>query len=65
MMSDSQRKWRQKLYAYTNRELKEIVRNGIPKINFNTEAHQFYESKGFNGKSKKAFDMRLVCEDIQ
>ena len=24
------------------------------------EAHQFYESKGFNGKSKKAFDMRLV-----
>lgn len=24
------------------------------------EAHQFYESKGFNGESKKAFDMRLV-----
>ena len=25
-----------------------------------TEAHQFYKSKGFNGESKKAFDMRLV-----
>ena len=24
-----------------------------------TEAHQFYEYKGFNGASKKAFDMRL------
>jgi len=24
-----------------------------------TDAHQFYESKGFNGESKKAFDMRL------
>ena len=24
-----------------------------------TEAHQFYENKGFNGQSKKAFDMRL------
>ncbi len=24
-----------------------------------TEAHRFYEHKGFNGKSKKAFDMRL------
>ena len=24
-----------------------------------TEAHRFYESKGFNGTSKKAFDMRL------
>ena len=24
-----------------------------------TEAHQFYENKGFNGESKKAFDMRL------
>lgn len=24
-----------------------------------TGAHQFYENKGFNGKSKKAFDMRL------
>ncbi|MBR0381286.1 MAG: GNAT family N-acetyltransferase [Eubacterium sp.] len=23
------------------------------------EAHQFYKSKGFNGESKKAFDMRL------
>ena len=25
-----------------------------------SEAHQFYKSKGFNGESKKAFDMRLV-----
>ena len=24
-----------------------------------TEAHQFYENKGFNGESKKAFDLRL------
>ena len=24
-----------------------------------TEAHRFYESKGFSGSSKKAFDMRL------
>ena len=24
-----------------------------------TWAHQFYENKGFNGESKKAFDMRL------
>ena len=24
-----------------------------------TEAHQFYKNKGFNGESKKAFDMRL------
>lgn len=24
-----------------------------------TVAHQFYENKGFNGESKKAFDMRL------
>ena len=24
-----------------------------------TDAHQFYESKGFNGASKKAFDMRI------
>ena len=24
-----------------------------------TEAHRFYEKKGFNGESKKAFDMRL------
>ncbi len=25
-----------------------------------TEAHQFYENKGFHGESKKAFDLRLV-----
>ena len=27
---------------------------------YRSEAHQFYERKGFNGESKKAFDMRLV-----
>jgi len=27
---------------------------------YRPEAHQFYERKGFNGESKKAFDMRLV-----
>lgn len=25
-----------------------------------TEAHRFYENKGFDGDSKKAFDMRLI-----
>lgn len=28
-----------------------------------TEAHRFYENKGFNGESKKAFDMRLEYGD--
>ena len=34
---------------------KVILQSGISR----TEAHRFYESKGFNGTSKKAFDMRL------
>lgn len=34
---------------------KVILQSGISR----TEAHQFYENKGFNGESKKAFDMRL------
>ena len=34
---------------------KVILQSGIAR----TEAHRFYESKGFNGTSKKAFDMRL------
>lgn len=34
---------------------KAILQSGISR----TEAHQFYEKKGFNGTSKKAFDMRL------
>ncbi len=34
---------------------KVILQSGIGR----TEAHQFYENKGFNGESKKAFDMRL------
>ena len=34
---------------------KVILQSGMAR----TEAHQFYKSKGFNGDSKKAFDMRL------
>ena len=34
---------------------KAILQSGISR----TGAHQFYEKKGFNGTSKKAFDMRL------
>ena len=34
---------------------KAILQSGITR----TEAHKFYENKGFNGSSKKAFDMRL------
>lgn len=34
---------------------KVILQSGMSR----TEAHRFYESKGFNGTSKKAFDMRL------
>ena len=34
---------------------KVILQSGIAR----EEAHHFYESKGFNGDSKKAFDMRL------
>lgn len=34
---------------------KVILQSGMTRI----EAHRFYEHKGFNGMSKKAFDMRL------
>lgn len=34
---------------------KVILQSGISR----TEAHRFYEHMGFNGSSKKAFDMRL------
>ena len=34
---------------------KVILQSGISR----TEAHRFYESKGFSGSSKKAFDLRL------
>lgn len=34
---------------------KVILQSGISR----TEAHRFYERKGFRGDSKKAFDMRL------
>jgi len=34
---------------------KAILQSGISR----TEAHRFYENMGFNGTSKKAFDMRL------
>ena len=34
---------------------KVILQSGMKR----SEAHKFYEKKGFNGESKKAFDMRL------
>ncbi|MBO4809352.1 MAG: GNAT family N-acetyltransferase [Lachnospiraceae bacterium] len=34
---------------------KAILQSGISR----TEAHKFYENRGFNGSSKKAFDMRF------
>ncbi len=34
---------------------KAVLQSGMAR----TEAHRFYENKGFNGASKKAFDMRL------
>ena len=34
---------------------KAILQSGITR----TEAHQFFENKGFSGSSKKAFDMRF------
>ena len=37
----------------------------IPSGADRTEAHLFYENKGFNGESKKAFDMRLEGNDIK
>ena len=42
-------------FAKERRCYKVILQSGMAR----TEAHRFYESKGFNGTSKKAFDMRL------
>ncbi len=42
-------------YAKERGCYKAILQSGIAR----TEAHRFYENKGFNGNSKKAFDMRL------
>lgn len=42
-------------YAKENHCYKAILQSGIKR----TEAHKFYESLGFDGNSKKAFDMRL------
>lgn len=35
---------------------KAVLQSGMDR----SEAHAFYENKGFNGTSKKAFDMRLA-----
>lgn len=42
-------------FAKANNCYKIILQSGIAR----TEAHKFYEKIGFNGNSKKAFDMRL------
>ncbi len=42
-------------YAKEKGCYKVILQSGKARI----QAHRFYESKGFNGDSKKAFDMRL------
>ncbi len=42
-------------YAREKHCYKVILQSGTAR----TEAHRFYEHKGFNGDSKKAFDMRL------
>ena len=42
-------------YAKAHHCYKVILQSGIAR----KEAHRFYESIGFNGESKKAFDMRL------
>ena len=41
--------------AKANHCYKVILQSGLKR----KEAHQFYEKMGFNGESKKAFDMRL------
>ena len=43
-------------FAKSHHCYKVILQSGMTR----PEAHRFYESKGFDGKSKKAFDMRLV-----
>ena len=42
-------------YAKENSCYKVILQSGIARV----DAHRFYENKGFDGSSKKAFDMRL------
>ena len=42
-------------YAKEKGCYKVILQSGIARVN----AHRFYEKKGFDGNSKKAFDMRL------
>lgn len=42
-------------FAKSRHCYKVILQSGISR----TEAHRFYESKGFSGSSKKAFDLRL------
>ena len=42
-------------YAKTQNCYKVILQSG----NKRTEAHKFYELLGFDGESKKAFDLRL------
>ena len=42
-------------YAKEKNCYKVILQSGSKRV----DAHRFYESKGFNGSSKKAFDMRL------
>ena len=42
-------------FARQHKCYKVILQSGIAR----KEAHQFYEKLGFNGNSKKAFDMRL------
>ena len=43
-------------FAKSRRCYKVILQSGSAR----TGAHRFYESKGFDGESKKAFDMRLA-----
>lgn len=45
-------------YAKEKDCYKVILQSGITRV----DAHQFYENKGFDGSSKKAFDMRLEYE---
>ena len=42
-------------YAKEKNCYKVILQSGITRV----DAHRFYESNGFDGNSKKAFDMRL------
>jgi len=46
----------QPAFAQERHCYKVILQSGTAR----TEAHRFYEHMGFNGSSKKAFDMRLT-----